>query len=306
VNADADARIMIFTASLAMLTALVAGIVPAFRSTGIDIAPTLKSAGGAVVSEQPTLRKTLVVAQVALSFLLLIGAGLFLRSLNNLLSVDPGFRTTQVLSFAFDLGRSGFQGERSRIAARSVYDTLRSTPRRDLGKLRLLRHARGRRLGHGVHCRGLSTAAGRQRRRDVQRRQPGLLQGNGSAARRGREFDERDTAITPAPKDWPYRVAIVNQTFVKRYFKGGNALGRHVGIGDDPGTAMPIEIIGVAKDMRYTAIREDDRPQVFFPYLQADSVTGAGRLREDGRRSRRRDGNGPPPPRRSRSRPRHL
>ena len=82
------------------------------------------------------------------------------------------------------------------------------------------------------------------------------------------------TAITPAPKDWPYRVAIVNQTFVKRYFKGGNALGRHIGIGDDPGTAMPIEIIGVAKDMRYTAIREDDRPQVFFPYLQASGVSG--------------------------------
>ena len=274
VNADADARIMIFTASLAMLTALAAGIVPAFRSTGIDIAPTLKSAGGAVVSEQPTLRKTLVVAQVALSFLLLIGAGLFLRSLDNLLSVDPGFRTTEVLSFAFDLERNGYQGERSRTFARTVHDTLRSTPGVVSASYAFFGMLEGGGWGMGFTVEGYQPSAGDSAGAMCNGVSPGFFKEMGVPLVAGREFDERDTAITPAPKDWPYRVAIVNQTFVKRYFKGGNALGRHIGIGDDPGTAMPIEIIGVAKDMRYTAIREDDRPQVFFPYLQASGVSG--------------------------------
>ena len=103
---------------------------------------------------------------------------------------------------------------------------------------------------------------------------PGFFKEMGVPLVAGREFDARDDAVQPPPEGWPYRVAVVNQTFVKRYFKDGRALGRHIGIGDDPGTAMPIEIVGVVKDMRYTAIREDDRAQVFFPYLQATGVSG--------------------------------
>ena len=225
VNADADARIMIFTASLAMLTALAAGIVPAFRSTGIDIAPTLKSAGGAVVSEQPTLRKTLVVAQVALSFLLLIGAGLFLRSLDNLLSVDPGFRTTEVLSFAFDLERNGYQGERSRTFARTVHDTLRSTPGVVSASYAFFGMLEGGGWGMGFTVEGYQPPAGDSAGAMCNGVSPGFFKEMGVPLVAGREFDERDTAITPAPKDWPYRVAIVNQTFVRRYFKGGNRSG---------------------------------------------------------------------------------
>ncbi len=274
VSADADARIMVFTAAVAMLTALVAGIVPAFRSTGIDIAPTLKSAGGAVVSEQPTLRKTLVVAQVALSFLLLIGAGLFIRSLNNLLAVDPGFRTSRVLTFSFDLERNGYQGERSRTFAKTLHDALRNTPGVVSASYAFFGLLEGGGWGMGLTVEGYQPPPGDGAGAMCNGISPGFFREMGVPLVAGREFDERDTAVTPAPEGWPYRVAIVNQTFVKRYFKDGNAIGRHIGIGDDPGTAMPIEIVGVAKDMRYTAIREDDRTQVFFPYLQATSVSG--------------------------------
>ncbi len=70
----------------------------------------------------------------------------------------------------------------------------------------------------------------------------------------------------PAPEGWPYRTAIVNQTFAERYFKNANPIGRHIGFGTNPGTPTPIEIVGVAKDSRYVGIREDPRPQMFFPY----------------------------------------
>ena len=115
VTANPDGRVLLFTCALTVLTALLAGILPAFRSTRVDVAPALKGSGGAVVREEPRLRKTLVVAQVALSFTLLIAAGLFLRSLHNLMDVDPGFRTSQMLTFSFDLSRSGY--DRARAAA---------------------------------------------------------------------------------------------------------------------------------------------------------------------------------------------
>jgi predicted permease len=274
VTADADARIMAFTALLAVVTALVAGVVPAFRSTGMDIAPTLKSSGGAVVGEQPTLRKTLVVAQVALSFLLLIGAGLFLRSLDNLLAVDPGFRTSRVLSFSFDLERNGYQGERSRTFAKTLHDALRHMPGVASASYAFFGLLEGGGWGMGFTVEGYQPSRGDSAGAMCNGISPGFFKEMGVPLVAGREFDARDDAVQPPPEGWPYRVAVVNRTFVKRYFKDGRALGRHIGIGDDPGTSMPIEIVGVVKDMRYTAIREDDRPQVFFPYLQATGVSG--------------------------------
>jgi predicted permease len=112
---------------------------------------------------------------------------------------------------------------------------------------------------------------------------PGYFSAMGIPLLSGREFDMRDDRMLPPPDGWPYRVAVVNQTFVQRYFKGANPLGRHIGIGDDPGTQMPIEIVGVAKDSRYTGIREDPRPQVFFPYRQAkmESITTYVRTEQD-------------------------
>ena len=122
VASEPDARILLFTSLLAVATAMLSGVVPAFRSSHVDLAPTLKGSGGGIVAEQPRLRKTLVVAQVALSFLLLIGAGLFLRSLQNLMAVDPGFRTAHVLTFSVNPSLAGYDAERSRAFAQSLLD----------------------------------------------------------------------------------------------------------------------------------------------------------------------------------------
>jgi predicted permease len=283
VNADPDARVLLFTVGLAILTALVAGIFPAFRSTSVDLAPTMKGSGGAVVNEQPRLRKTLVVAQVALSFLLLIGAGLFLRSLENLLAVDQGFRTSRVISFSFDLERSGYKPPRDRAFAQTLFDTLSTSPRVSSVAYAFFGLLEGGGWGMGFTVEGYQPAAGEGAGAMCNGVSPGFFKAMGVPIVAGREFDVRDDRIQPKPEGWPYRVAVVNQTFVNRYFKGGHALGRHIGIGDDPGTAMPIEIVGVVKDMKYTAIREDDRPQVFFSYLQANEIAGVtAYVRTDG------------------------
>jgi predicted permease len=101
---------------------------------------------------------------------------------------------------------------------------------------------------------------------------PGYFSVMGTPLLAGRELTPRDDATLPAPEGWPYRVAVVDETFARRYFKGANPIGRRIGVGDDPGTPTPIEIVGVVRDSRTLSLREESRPHVFFPYLQAGDI----------------------------------
>jgi predicted permease len=96
----------------------------------------------------------------------------------------------------------------------------------------------------------------------------------------GREFTDRDDQ--PLQTKRPYRVALVNESFVRQYLNGVNPIGRHVGLDDDPGTPTPIEIVGLVKDTNAWAIREDRRPQIFFPYLQASIEDVSTYIRTEG------------------------
>jgi predicted permease len=283
VGAEPDLRIVIFTAGLAVATAVLAGCLPALRSTRVDVAPALRSAGGAVASEQPRLRKTLVVAQVALSFLLLIGAGLFVRSLKNLLDVDTGYRTSRLVSFSFDLARSGYDPARAHDFAMRFHRRVLQTPGVSAAGYAFIGLLEGGGWGMGFTIEGYKPSGGEDAGSMCNAVSPGFFKTMGVPLIAGREFDDRDDRVLPRPEGWPYRVAVVNETFAKRYFKGASPLGRRVGIGQDPGTATPIEIVGLVKDTRYTGVREDVRPQIFFPYLQGDieSVTAYVRATGD-------------------------
>jgi predicted permease len=270
VTGNPDARVLLFTIVLSGLTAVAAGIVPAIRSSRVDLAPALKSGGGTVAGDRPRLRKTLVVVQVALSFALLIGAGLFVRSLRNLLDVDPGFQTDRMLSFDFDLSRSGYTPERANVFMKAVQERLSRTPGVSAVAYSFQPLLAGSRWGMGFTIEGRPAKPGQDNGSLVNGVSPGFFRAMGIPVVAGREFDVRDDRLSPYPEGWPYRVAVVNQTFAKRYFGGTNPVGRHVGIGEDPGTPMPIEIIGLTKDTRYAGLREDAVPQIFFPYLQSN------------------------------------
>lgn len=283
VSAEPDARILAFTSLLAIATAMLSGVIPAMRGTGVDLAPALRGSGGGVVAEQPRLRKALVVAQVALSFMLLVGAGLFLRSLQNLMAVDPGFHTERVLAFSVNPSLAGYDGERARAYSDTLLDTTSRTPGVSSAAYAFQSLLGGGGWGMGFTVEGYQPPAGESAGSMVNAVSPGFFSAMGIPLRKGREFDTRDDRVLPAPDGWPYRVAVVNETFVQRYFKGANPLGRHIGIGTNPGTAMPIEIVGVAKDTRYTGIREDARPQVFVPYRQTamENITMYVRTAQD-------------------------
>ena len=274
IRASPDGRILVFTSALAFATALVAGVIPALRSAGLDLVPTLKSAGGAVVAEQPRLRKTLVVAQVALSFTLLIGAGLFVRTVNRLLDVDLGFRTERMLSFGFNLGGSGYDGPRARLFVRDLQQRLTRVP-----AVRGAAYTFMPLLGKGTWDMGFTVegyqpASGDGADSMVNAVGPGYFDVMGIPLVAGRGFTDRDDESTALTKGWAYSVAVVNEAFARQYFNGANPIGGHIGVGTDPGTPTEVEVVGLVKDTNtnYQSVRENKRPQVYFPYLQAASI----------------------------------
>jgi predicted permease len=273
VSPSPDGRVMLFTAAIVAATAVLAGIVPALRSARLDPGPELEGSGRSVVGEHSRLRKTLVVAQVALSFSLLIGAGGFLRSLGNLLAVDPGFRTARVLTFTFDLAQSGYEAAGARTFARRFLERAEQVPGVSGAGYAFVSLLGGGGWGMRFSVEGYEPPPGESAASLCNAVSPEFFRATGMRLLAGREFDDADEAVEPPPAGWPYRVAVVNQTFAERYFGGANPIGRRIGIGDDPGAEMPIEVVGLVEDARYTGIREDPRPQVFFPYLQGTIET---------------------------------
>jgi predicted permease len=273
VTAGADARIVLFSAILGSVAALAAGCLSAVRVAGGDLAPTLAASSGTVASAPPRLQKALVVTQVALSFLLLIGAGLFLRTLRNLLDVQPGFRTVRMLTFSVDLARSGYAGERASAFFNQVLDRVSRIPGVSRAGSSVVPLLTGGGWGMGFTVEGYQPKPGEGAGSRCNGVSPAFFATMGIPLLAGRDFDERDGLLKPPTDDgWPYRVAVVNETFARRYFGGQSPVGRHIGIGEDPGTPMPIEVVGLVKDVKYAAIREELAPQVFFPFIQANGL----------------------------------
>ena len=129
ISAAPDWRILMFNASISLLTGVIFGLAPALQSTRPNLAPTLKDQGGSIAGGNSVgLRKALVAGQVALSLLLLIGAGLFVRSLRNLKDLDPGFRTKNLLTFSVDPTLNGYAPERTLQFYRQLKENLDSIP----------------------------------------------------------------------------------------------------------------------------------------------------------------------------------
>jgi len=277
-SAAPDARIVAFNFAIAVLTGLLFGLAPALQSTRTELAPTLKDQAGSVLGGgQVRLRKALVVTQVALSLLLLIGAGLFVRSLQNLLTLDPGFKTANLIAFSLDPRLNGYTPVRMKELFKNLQLRLAATPGVDSVSLA------GEAVLDGSQSRSTMTIEGYQAKPDedmapwTNETTPGYFATMGIPLIAGRDFrltDERTQ--TPEQRDknlivGGYRVAIANESFVKKFFGDANPIGRHVGFGGNPGTPTPIEIIGVVKDTKYTGMRADMPRQLFFPVLENDN-----------------------------------
>jgi predicted permease len=266
-SATPDLRILIFTVAVSIFTGVLFGLAPAIQTTRADVAPALKESAGAVLGGgHMTFRRGLVVAQVFLSLLLLIGAGLFIRSLRNLRTLDPGFRTQNVIAFSIDPALSGYSKERTQFLYQELGLKLRGVPGVESAAFAVVRLLDNDEWDSSIAVEGYEPKPGENMSPFFNGISPGYFATLGLPLVEGRDILPSDIASK-------HKVGIVNEKFVKTYFGNRRAVGRHFGFGGDPGTKTDLEIIGVVKNAKYTNMRDEIPMQDFVPYEQMDSLT---------------------------------
>jgi predicted permease len=263
-----DWTVLGFATLISVLAGVIFGLVPALQSTRPRLADTLKDQAGAVLhGGSVQLRKGLVVAQVSLSLLLLIGAALFLQSLRNLKYTNPGFDVHGLVSFAVEPTLSRYDKPWTIDYYRRLTDRLNILPGADATTLAMIPVMQNNEWDNWVTIEGYTPKQGETPDPHMQYCSPAYFATMKVPLLRGRDFTIKD--VEGAPK-----VGIVNQRFANRYFKGVNPLGRHLGMGIDPGTKMDIEIVGVAGDTKYENMSEEIPFELYIPYTQIDFVNG--------------------------------
>ena len=255
-----DARMLVFTFGLSLLTGVAFGLIPALQSTRPNIAATLKDQAGNVMggSAQVRFRKGLVASQVALSLLLLIGAGLFTRSLSNLHSLDPGFETSNLIQFGVNPSNLGYDRERSGAFFQRLEERLQAIPGIQSVALSRVGVLQNNEWDNSVTIEGYQAKPGEVPDPHVNWVSVRYFETMHIATLTGRVFLPKDDAKAP-------QVAVVNSTFAKKYFGERSPAGHRFGMGSDPGTKTNIEIVGVVADTRYEDLRTEIPEEVYFP-----------------------------------------
>ena len=248
-----------YSVLLTLGAGLLFGLAPALQATRPDIAPTLKDENtGGGVPRRITLRGSLVAAQVAVSLVLLLAAGLFLRSFRARLDIDPGFGHQPAALLTVQLDPQTHTPEATRAFYRTLLDRFRAVPGVSaVGMTYLLQLTSTGTTTTDVNVDGIQPPAGADFYEiDKTVVDPGFFDAAGVTIVSGRAFDERDT---PGGA----RTAIVSQAFASLFWPGQDAVGRGFRSGDSRYT-----VVGVAQDTKVRTLGEEPRPYVYFPYSQ--------------------------------------
>ena len=264
ISSAPDYRMLAFTFGLSLVTGILFGLVPALQSTRPNIGTTLKDQAGNIMGggAQVSFRKALVAAQVTLSLLLLIGAGLFIRSLANLQLLDPGFRTSNLIQFSVAPRNVGYNAERIRAFYFRLEDRLKAMPGVESAGVANMPVLANNEWDNGITIEGYRAKPGEDLNPHFNAVSPGYFPTMGIRILEGRNFTVKDTDGAP-------RVAVVNASFEKRYFGNSSAIGHRIGNGTDPGTKTDIEIVGVVNDTRYESLRDEIPREVFIAAAQS-------------------------------------
>ena len=254
-----DLRVLGFTLGLSIFTGVLFGLAPALRSTRIDLTPSLRESSQHHQGRATSLLiKSLIVAQVSMSFVLLIGAGLFLRTLRNLEAVDVGFNRENLLLFRVDPRLSGYRGAQIANLYKQITERIEAVP--GVRSAAISRHPllSGSRRSSNIFVDGPANQTTEAAfinlvsDRFFETMEIPLLMGRGFNAR----DDER------APK-----VAVINQALARKYFGVDNPLRRRFSFGGEA-SEEKIEIVGIVRDAKYTSLRQQTQPTLYTPYLQ--------------------------------------
>jgi predicted permease len=263
-QATLDLRVLGFTMALSMLTGILFGIAPAWRATQVDLMPALKdSVRTSSAASRSLLSKSLIVAQVAMSLLLLVGAGLLLRTLLNLQRVNPGFNQENLLLFSVDPGLIGYKEERLSNLYKQMSERLEALPGVQavtFSRTALLSQSSSQRSvflpDATAGADGAIQSAGGGHIHQVREN---FLEAMEIPLLSGRNLKAQDDARAP-------KVAVVNQTFANKYFAGEDPIGKRFSF--DSKKLNEIEIVGLARDAKYTRQRDEVPPTAYLPWSQ--------------------------------------
>jgi predicted permease len=266
-----DWRVLIYTFAVSLLTGIVFGIAPALRSSAVRVTQTINQGSHGGHTAKSRLRNVLVVGQVAVCMVLLIGAGLCLRSLFNARSIDPGFAFHTVVAAQFDLRVGGYNEKSGELFRRQVVEGVQSLPQVD--RVSLIDHLP---LGQQTMVTRTWLPKGEENRieTDIASTLPGYFPTMGISMLRGRDFSSADSATAS-------KVVIVNQSLAKTMWPNEDAIGKSLVIPVGPGVLMttkqpagpdpslqPREVVGVVKTGKYRTLGEEDRPFAWLPIEQ--------------------------------------
>jgi predicted permease len=272
-SSEPDLRVGVFTAILALATAVVFGLIPALQASKPELNRTLREEAGNLSggTRHARFRKGLVVAQVALSMLLVAGAGLFARSLYNLKMLDTGFAVDNLVTFRVDPSLNGYGQERVKRFFDEVLQEIRQIPGVQSASVAQVAALTGNASSRTIEVQGYERKPDENMNPWTNEVAPDYFRTMGMPLVAGREFDDRDVAGAPL-------VAIVNESFAKYFWGDENPIGRRFGFSPMKNPAA-IEVVGVVQDALYADMRqgtteENQTPRfAYTPYQQSDELS---------------------------------
>jgi predicted permease len=257
-----DWRVLGFVMLVTAVTGVVFGIAPALRATGVNLNDVLKQSGRSVSGSRSALSKSLLVVQVAISLVLLVGAGLFLRTLDNLRQVDVGFNPRNLLLFRINPQLNRYDEKRQIALYTQMLERISAVPGVRAAALSNPALLSGSVNSTSIYVQGRVYEAGR---RDLDNSINRLVISTNFFETMeipivlGRGFNARDNETAP-------KVVVVNEAAAKKYFPNENPIGQHFGSSIE--TTNGLEVVGVLKDAKYNSVRDPAPPTMYVPFQQ--------------------------------------
>jgi predicted permease len=262
-TAPLDWRVFGFVASLCLMTGIAFGLFPALRATRVDLSGSMKETSRNVTRSRTFLSKSLLIVQVAISLVVLIGAGLFLRTMQNLRNVEVGFNTRNLVIFSVNPRLNGYDA----VRVASLYDQIHASLKAVPG-VRAVSHSQTALLSgssnqtsmfiQGKPANGSTPGGGHSLWQMTV--SPEFMETLEIPLVRGRNLDVRDT-LPKAPQ-----VSVINESAAKQYFPGEDPIGKRYGSSLEQNA--DVEIVGIVKDTKYASLRDAAPPTAFRPFAQ--------------------------------------
>jgi predicted permease len=255
------ANAIAFAAGLSLTTGLLFGLAPAIQSTRPDLVTELRNNSGTLAGGRGAarFRTTLVTAQIALSMALLVVAGLFIQSLRNVSRIDLGIDVDNMAMFAISPSLNGYDSTRIANVYERVEQALSASPGITGVTSSSVQFLSGHNRSRNIDVEGFHRDPDTDASAHYAPVGANYLEVTGVPRLAGRDFTARDDAGRQ-------KVAIVNQTFAKKFHLGDNPVGKHISTGN--GSPVDIEIVGLAKDAKYSEVKQVVPPTFFVPYRQ--------------------------------------